>query len=400
VVAYGDLNMKKVVVRGPAMTQSGYGVHCRQIVAWLFSKPDLEVKFQALPWGETPWILDKNAYGGLIDRIAKSTVDLTVQQEQKYDISFQLQLPNEWDPSIAKFNVGMTAGVETDVCNPQWIDACNRMNMIIVPSTHVAEVLKRSGKLTAPIIVVPESFCDAILEEPTQEKLDSMPKFSTDFNFLIFGQITGDNPMNDRKNTFFAIKWLCEVFKDDKDVGIVVKTNLGRNTLIDRNRTISIMNTLIRECRKGEFPKVHLLHGDMSEEDIATLYKHKQIKALVSLTRGEGYGLPILEAAASGLPVVATGWSGHLDFLNHGKFINISYNLKEIHQSRVDGKIFIPTAKWAEVIEEDFKRKIAKFKNSSSIPREWAQDLSKTIKEKYSSSAVFKIYDEALKEVI
>lgn len=392
--------MKRVVVRGPVLTQSGYGVHCRQIAEWLLSKPGLSVSFQALPWGDTPWILNKNEFGGLIDKITKNTVDIVVSPEQKFDVSFQLQLPNEWDPSIAKFNIGLSAVVETDICNPQWVDACNKMNLVIVPSSHSKSVLERSGKLEVPVIIIPEAFCSEILEEPSQKVLSDAPKFSTDFNFLVFGQITGDNSLNDRKNIFLTIKWLCEVFRDDKDVGIVIKTNMGRNTLIDRNRTLQIMKTLVKECRKGEFPRIHLLHGEMSNSDVAALYKNKQIKALVSLTRGEGYGLPILEAAASELPVIATGWSGHLDFLNHGKFINISYNLKEVHQSRIDGKIFMPGSKWAEVIEEDFKKKVLKFRNSSSLPREWAVELSKNIKERYSASAIFKLYDEVAKDIL
>jgi glycosyltransferase involved in cell wall biosynthesis len=389
--------MKKVVLRGPSLTQSGYGVHCRQIAAWLDAKPNVSVKYQVLPWGDTPWILDKNVRDGLIGRITENTVGLSVSEAERFDVSFQLQLPNEWDPTIAKFNVGMSAVVETDTCNPKWIDSCNKMDMIIVPSNHAAEVLKKTGKLQKPVVVIPESFCDEIsMESSTEESQE----FSTNFNFLIFGQITGDNPHNDRKNIFFTIKWLCETFKDDKDVGIVIKTNSGRNTNIDKQRTIQIMKTLVNECRVGDFPKIHLIHGEMSDEDVAALYKHKQIKALVSLTRGEGYGLPILEAAASGLPVIATGWSGHTDFLNHGKYINVSYNLKEIHPSRVDGIIFVQGAKWAEVIEEDFKKKVLKFRNSSSTPKQWAEELSTVIKQKYSSSAVFKAYDEATKEFL
>jgi len=392
--------MKKIVVRGPVLTQSGYGVHCRQVASWILSKQNVDVKFQILPWGDTSWILDKNFQNGLVDKIIKRSTELSVRNDEQYDVSFQLQLPNEWDTSIAKFNIGMTAGVETDICNPDWVIACNKMNLIIVPSNHTANSLRNSGKIDVPIIIIPESFCDEILTENSSKNSVDFLNFSTNFNFLIFGQITGDNAFNDRKNILFTIKWLCEVFKEDKNVGIVIKTNTGRNTPIDQRRTYQLLKILVKECRKGDFPKIHLLHGEMSEKEIAKLYKHEQIKALVSLTRGEGYGLPILEAAASGLPIIATGWSGHTDFLNHGKYISICYNLKQIHSSRVDNKIFLPQAKWAEVIEEDFKKKIIKFRNSHSTPKDWAIELASIIQQKYSSEAIFKLYDEATKELI
>jgi len=143
-----------------------------------------------------------------------------------------------------------------------------------------------------------------------------------------------------------------------------------------------------------------LLHGDMSDSDVAALYKHQKVKALVSLTRGEGYGLPILEAAAAGLPVIATGWSGHLDFMKHTKFVSIDHKLTQIHPSRVDNKIFMKNSKWAEPIEEDFKKKITKFRNSSSTPREWATQGANKIHELYSHDAVSKMYDEKLSKFL
>ena len=390
--------MKKVIFRGPVLTQSGYGVHCRQVAAWLLSKQDWDVKFQALPWGDTPWILNEKSNDGLIDRIMKNTVDLS-SSNSDYDISFQLQLPNEWDCKLAKYNVGMTAAIETDVCNPSWIEACNKMDLIVVPSKHAESSLRSSGNIEKPVKIIPESFCNDILEEVDPELLSSFPTFSTNTNFLLFGQITGDNPMNDRKNIFFTIKWFCEVFKDDPDVGLVIKTNIGRNTQIDKKKTIDLMSAIINECRKSQFPKIHILHGDMSDKEIATLYRHPQINAFISLSRGEGYGLPILEAAASGLPVIATGWSGHTDFLNHGKFIEIDYDIKQVHPTRVDNKLFMANAKWAEAKEEDFKKKIVKFKNSQAKPKEWAKELENTIKEKYSLASIFNHYDKLVENI-
>lgn len=386
--------MKTVVLRGPALSQSGYGVHCRQVARWLLSQPGLDVKFHVLPWGDTPWLLNPEAHNGLVGSIMQKTVDGAF----KADVSFQLQLPNEWDTGVAKYNVGLTAGVETDICNPEWIKNINSMNKVIVPSKHVLQSFKNTGKVETPIDVIPESFVDSILK--SEDQLPKIQEFSTKFNFLVFGQITGNNPYNDRKNTFFTLKWLCEAFKDNKDVGIVIKTNAGRNTKIDRNLVKNLLSSVLSECRKGPFPKVHLLHGEMNEQEVAALYRHPQIKALVAATRGEGYGLPILEAAASGLPVIATGWSGHTDFLNHGKYVSVDYQLSEIHPTRVDNKIFMKGAKWANPIEEDFKRRVTKFYTSPDVPKSWANELSKKITEKYSFENISKQYSDLLKDVI
>lgn len=387
----------KVLLRGPVLTQSGYGVHARQIAKWLLEKQNIDLTIQPLPWGDTPWILNKDFSNGLIGKIIDKSY---AQDDDKklYDVTVQVQLPNEWDPSLGKQNIGITAGVETDRCNPEWVNSCNKMNLVIVPSEHAKNSLSVYGNLITPIKVIPESFSDEIINS-SSEDLDL--ELSTDFNFLIFGQITGGNPENERKNIFYTIKWLCESFKNDKDVGIVVKTNFGRNTPIDRKLVDQTFKNLISEVR-GEFlfPKIHLIHGDLNDKEVGALYKHPKIKSLVSLTKGEGYGLPILEAAATGLPVIATGWSGHLDFLNHGKFISIDYSLNEIHPSRVDNKIFIKGAKWAIPNEADFKRKVTKFKNASSLPREWSKELKEKIIENYSHDSIAKMYNDLTREII
>lgn len=381
---------KNVVIRGPLLSISGYGTHSRQIYRWLETL-DVRISAHITPWGATPWYINPEKLNGLVGKImANSNFDSNAMP----DASFQVQLPNEWDPNLARFNVGITAAVETDKCNPDWITACNRMDKVIVPSNHTKQVLENSGNITTEIIVIPESFYDCMLDNSNEKVIDL--KLNTEFNFLIFGQLTGTNPYSDRKNTFFALKWLCEEFSDDKNVGIVIKTNSGTNTTLDRKVTSRVIDQILLEVRRGPYPKVYVVHGALEPEEIQSVYQNKDIKGLVSATRGEGYGLPMLEAAACGLPVLATNWSGHLDFLRNGKFISFEYNLTPVHETRIDNSIFVKGTNWAEVKEEDFKRKVRKFYKASQKPKEWAEKLQPVIREKYSQESVSNIYTELL----
>ena len=383
--------MKTVIIRGPAVTKSGYGRHCRDICRYFLNKPNVECKFILTPWGNTPWNLDKDEQDGLIGEI----MDRSSAPDSRGDLSVQVQLPNEWSQDLAPTNIGVSAVVETDRCHPMWVESCNKMSRVIVPSKHVAATLTNTGNVTAPLHVVHESFTDACMKDV--KSLDvSLPPFT----FLVFGQLTGANAATDRKNTFNTIKWLCETFADKEDVGIVLKTNMGRNSKIDRTQTMNMLKSAIAEIRKGTFPRITLLHGDMSDEEVVGLYKHPNVKALVSLTRGEGYGLPTCEAAACGLPIIATGWSGHMDFLGVGKFINVGYTLQQIDPARVDNQIFVKEARWADVHENDAKAKFMKFYQKSSTPREWAKDLQVKVQEKFSFDSICKQYDAVLGDLL
>tara|TARA_R100000808_G_C2155541_1_gene168578 strand:- start:3884 stop:5047 length:1164 start_codon:yes stop_codon:yes gene_type:complete len=381
---------KQVLLRAPLLTYSGYGTHSRQIFRWLLTRPDIDVYCQLVPWGITPWMINPDFEGGLVGEIMKRSNDLT---NHKFDVSLQVQLPNEWDPNLATVNIGISAVVETDRCNPQWVMNCNNMQHVIVPSTFTKNVLLNSGHCTTPITVVPECFYDEIVEENIPE---SNLDFETDFNFLLFGQFTGHSPETDRKNLFNTLRLMCHIFKDDPNVGIVLKTNSGRNTTIDKSITEKTVRQVISEVRIGEYPKVHLLHGRYSSSEIASLHRHPKIKCLVSLTRGEGFGLPLLEAAASGLPIIATNWSGHLDFLNLGKFIPVSYRLENIPQSRTDNQIFMQGSSWAEFDEANAISRLQKFRKSPYMPQKWAQELREKLLKTHTQNAINAKYNEAL----
>jgi len=386
--------MKKVVIRAPLMSRSGYGEHSRQVFRYLLTVPNIELKAQCVPWGITPWYSNTKDCNGLIGEIVKRS---NAAPEEKFDVSLQVILPNEWDASLAKFNIGLTAGVETDVCNPMWGSThCQKMDMVIVPSDHTRKSLKVSAEFDTPIYVIPESYFEELSFEPGDLDLN----LTTEFNFLTVGVLTGTTPDTDRKNLFYLIKWFIEEFKNKKDVGLIIKTNHGRETTIDKTRTRQTLEKLINELGHDGSPKIYLLHGGMTRSEMNSLYKHKEINALVSATRGEGFGLPMLEAAVAGLPVIATNWSAHTEFLNSGKWLSVDYDLVRLHKHRVDNQIFMPTAKWAMPQEKSFKKVIRKFYTSHRLPTDWAESLSKKLKEDYSPESINDKYKEILTDIL
>jgi len=388
----------KVLLRAPLLTTSGYGVHSRQFFEWLNEK-DIDLKVECLNWGLTPWMVNPEKENGLVGEIMSKSKQL----DPPFDVSVQVQLPDEWDVKLGKKNIGVSAFVETDRCNPQWVEKCNQMDHIIVPSTFTKNVVRRSGVLMTPISVVPEWFNHSVLKEEESLEIvnsDERFNFSTSFNFLIISQLTSQSADADRKNIFNTIAWLCEKFRDNPDVGIVLKTNMGKGTTIDRNITKNVMKQIISAIGKKQFPKIHLVHGNMESSEIAALYHHPSIKCFVSATRGEGYGLPIIDAAASGLPVIATNWSGHLEFLEDESFLPIDYELKEVHKTKIDNRIFLEGFKWAEPKKESFNQQVDLLMKNYNEIRLQSKNYSKKVVAKFHKEQVKIMYDKILDEVL
>ena len=379
--------MTHVHIRGPLLSISGYGVHARQIARWAFSK-NFTVTTEILPWGNTPWYTDRTECDGLIDQIMEASRPL----ERKPDYSFQIQLPHEWNNTIAKKNFGVTAVVETDKCAPEWVMACQRVNHVIVPSEFSKRCLVNSGLKSKRVSVIPESYFDACATEPAEIDFG----FETPNNFLMLGQMSGDYE-TDRKNTALTIAIFCEQFKNRPDVGLIVKTNSGGNSTVDRHISRQRLSSILSQVRKGSFPKIYFLHGYLKDEEVSSLYHHPKVKGLISLTHGEGFGLPLLEAAACGLPVLATNWSAHVEFLNLGHWVPVHGTIDPIPANKIDNGIFVKEARWANPNLASVKEAMNDFVDNVEMHTEKCSDLQQRIQKNYSFEKISEKYDKFFK---
>ena len=402
--------LKKILLKGPLLTRSGYGEQTRYALRALRSRPDLfDVFVQPLTWGHTSWLADEDPERQWIDQTIEKTIGY-IQQGGNFDMSLQVTIPDEWE-HLAPVNVGYTAGIETTQVSPQWIEKANHMDRIIVISNHAKSSFEKTTYdgvndqtqehivLQTTVPIEPISYPVKIYDNIEPLEID----FKHDFNFLTVAQ------WGPRKNIGMTIRWFAEEFKDEP-VGLVVKTNMAKNCLMDRE----IVDLKMKEIL-DDYPdlkcSIYLLHGDMTDEEMHALYKHPKIDALVALTHGEGFGLPLYEAAYSGIPVIAAGWSGHMDFLlteeGETRFYNVAFDLNAILPEAVWEGVLMKESMWAYPREHDAKAQMRLCyehltnEESGVEKRQEYVDYAEVLKERFNEEKMYaKFVDLAYGEQI
>ena len=347
----------ELVFCGPVATRSGYGEHARDLLTSLMRMNKFNIKVISINWGETPMnALDKEnpEHKMILDSIIPGL-------QSQPDIWVQCTIPNEFQP-VGKYNIGITAGIETDTCAGEWIDGCNRMNLVIVPSKHAKNVFmntqyeKRDKQTNQPIGNVEIKVPIEVLHEgvrldifdkdlPKSENLtNTLNEIKEDFCYLFVGHWLKGDFGQDRKDVSGLIYTFIESFGDTENPpALLLKTSNGGFSITDKTRTLEKINLVKKMSKKKNLPNIYLLHGDLTEEEMNTLYNHEKVKLFVSFTKGEGYGRPIAEFITTGKPVFVPGWSGHVDFVNPAFHTYLDGSLNQVHPSSV----------WEGVINKD-----------------------------------------------
>ena len=349
------------VIQGPVASRSGYGDHAFSIAADIIKWDKFDVKIVPMSWGGTPnTMLDDDnrpMVKEIRDRILKSNL------QSQPELFIQVAIPNEFQPK-AKFNIGITAGIEGTVCKPDWIEGLNRMDLNIVPSVFSKEVFEKTSYdkklengalerlvMKKPMEVVFEGIDTDVYKktnEPSNEIDVAINSIPENFCYLFVGHWLQGDLGADRKDIGMLIKVFSEVFKNKKNApALILKTSSATFSKMDKAEILRKIHD-IRRPMTGNLPNIYVIHGELNHTEMNRLYNHQKVKVHVSFTHGEGFGRPLLEATLSGKPLLVSKWSGHLDFLPEDLSNLLAGNLAPIPPSACNDWL-IKEASWFNV---------------------------------------------------
>jgi len=341
------------VISSPFDTYSGYGARSRDVIKAIIATDKYNVKLLSQRWGSTPFGFcgDNPEFANLLDLVIPT---LTEQP----DIWAQITVPNEFQ-TLGKYNIGFTAGMETTLVHGTWVEGMNRMDVNFVSSEHSKKVFLNSVfekqdnhkkvigeiKITKPIEVLFEGV-DLDVYKPTNEIFD-LSEVKESFAYLSVGHWMQGDMGEDRKNIGLLIKAFFETFKNkSKKPALILKTSSAGSSYMDRDSILKKIQAIRNSVKSKNLPNVYLLHGEFTNKEMNAIYNHPKIKAMVSLTKGEGFGRPLLEFSTAKKLIIVSGFSGQMDFMKPDSSIIIGGTLKNVHPSAVVENMILPESQW------------------------------------------------------
>ena len=415
-----------IIVQGPVATRSGYGNHTRDLVLALIKADKYDIQIISLPWGVCPMDALKKANP---DHIAINKCIARTNITKQPDVFIQISVPNEFlmGPDNkpfggGKYNIGVTAGIETTIVPADFIQGANRMDLVITTSEHSKEGFVRSVfdqvdektkqktavlKLEKPIEVLFEG-----VDLDTYKKVKVIDKsvetelsdIKDDFCYLFVGHWLKGNIGHDRKDVGMMLKTFCESFKRKSPKnrpGLILKSSGAGFSIMDRDDIYKKVQMILRPYG-DKIPNIYLIHGDMNDEEMNSLYNHPKVKSMISFTKGEGFGRPLAEFAMTGKPIIASNWSGQLDFLEKDYCTLLPGQLNEVDPSAQD-RFVIKGSKWFTVDYGTASRVLQDCMKNYKVYIERSRKMPQHMKDNFSrnkmSEILCKLVDKGLEGV-
>jgi glycosyltransferase involved in cell wall biosynthesis len=412
------MNKPICIISSPVDTVSGYGARSRDFIKSLIKikGEEWDIKLISQRWGQTPF--------GALNEDIKEEADLkeriigalTMNLSFKPDVWIQITVPNEFQP-VGKFNVGVTAGIETTICDASWIEGCNRMDLTLTSSEHSKKVFQSSKfeqknqagsllsviELNKPIEILFEGadltkyFKSDVLTN--FDIYDDLSTIKESFCYLFVGHWLQGEYGEDRKNVGYMIKSFLEVFKNKKNKpALILKVSQGAPSIIDQEAILKRIENIRQTVQGNDLPNIYVIHGSLSDEEINCIYNHPKVKAMISLTKGEGFGRPLLEFSVIGKPIIASGWSGHMDFLNVEFCGIVGGTLNKVHPSAVVPNTILADSMWFKPDDNQVGHAYNDVFDNYKDYTEKAKRLAYRNKQNFSFDKMAEKLDELLKQ--
>ncbi len=351
-----------VLVTAPVATRSGYGSRSRDVVHALIKLDKYDVKVFPVPWGSTA----QNALD-ITNARDKSIFDCIIKDQNDMpknpDVHIHIVVPNEFMP-VGKYNIGITAGLEATAIPQDWVEGINRMDLTLASSVFSKDVINltqytdnKTGqvmKVEKPVDTLFEGTDTNIFYKKrsgtkfSKDIVDVMGQIKENWCYLFVGHWLQGPDGHDRKDVANLIRSFMTTFRNRKDTALILKTSGATNCVMDREELLHKIRQIkiTLDLPERALPSVYLLHADLYDDEMNDLYNHPKVKAHISFTHGEGFGRPLLEASLSGKPILATGWSGHTDFLNKNNTVLLPGGMIDVHPDSLPPNIYVKGQQW------------------------------------------------------
>ena len=274
---------------------------------------------------------------------------------------------------------------EQDKLAPLFINRLSRADLIWTPSTWAKEILERQGLPSGKVDLVPEGVAPEIYHpycRPWQEKRPPGP-----FRFLMLGKFEA------RKGYAQLLEAFVKAFGKDPKIELLIKGDFFH--LGKERRGAKLLDFV----KRYDAPNIRLLTGEVSREDMFPIYNSAD--AFVFPSRAEGWGLPLIEAMATGLPAIATNYSGQTEFLKEveGFFMPVAHKIVPINDPEYQQFAMGHEGDWGRWAEADIDDLAQKMREMVTHYGEWRQkgiEASRILRSKFNWTNAANIALESL----